>query len=153
MTHPLTLTLCPRQFQINAPGRSHRAYVTSWEDSWDSQLSNGGFRLKIGQLLKESWVFLWKGSFPGLWNYEGVRLLRRIRYITWNGKLFDCLFWFLFQTCLTLPQSVGFVGGKPNHAHYFIGFVGKRAIGGSHFFVRPHQCCFAFDNNNWLIDH
>ncbi len=28
-------------------------YVTSWMDSWDPQLSNGGFGLKIGQLLRE----------------------------------------------------------------------------------------------------
>lgn len=25
----------------------------------------------------------------------------------------------------TLKQSVGMIGGKPNHAHYFIGFNGK----------------------------
>jgi len=24
----------------------------------------------------------------------------------------------------TLKQSIGMVGGKPNHAHYFIGFNG-----------------------------
>ena len=31
----------------------------------------------------------------------------------------------LLQKCLSLQQSVGIIGGKPNHAHWFIGFVGE----------------------------
>ena len=29
------------------------------------------------------------------------------------------------QACFTFRQSVGVIGGKPNHAYYFIGFYGK----------------------------
>ena len=29
------------------------------------------------------------------------------------------------KSCLCLRESVGIIGGKPNHAYYFIGFIGK----------------------------
>lgn len=29
------------------------------------------------------------------------------------------------QRCFTMPQSLGVIGGKPNSAHYFIGYVGE----------------------------
>ena len=35
---------------------------------------------------------------------------------------------FLFQKCLSFKQSVGMIGGKPNHAHWFIGYVGKNCV-------------------------
>ncbi|KAI1882714.1 hypothetical protein AGOR_G00237760 [Albula goreensis] len=35
--------------------------------------------------------------------------------------------------CFTLPQSLGVIGGKPNSAHYFIGFVGEELI-----YLDPH---------------
>ncbi len=28
-----------------------------------------------------------------------------------------------FQLCFRLPQTLGCIGGKPNHAHYFIGYL------------------------------
>lgn len=31
----------------------------------------------------------------------------------------------LFQHCFMMPQSLGVIGGKPNSAHYFIGYVGE----------------------------
>lgn len=29
------------------------------------------------------------------------------------------------QHCFMMPQSLGVIGGKPNSAHYFIGYVGE----------------------------
>jgi len=32
------------------------------------------------------------------------------------------------QQCFMLPQSLGVIGGKPNSAHYFIGYVGMSGL-------------------------
>lgn len=42
-------------------------------------------------------------------------------------EMFNNIFLLLFfeQACFTFRQSVGVIGGKPNHAYYFIGFYGK----------------------------
>ncbi|KAG7456610.1 hypothetical protein MATL_G00237570 [Megalops atlanticus] len=37
------------------------------------------------------------------------------------------------KSCFMLPQSLGVIGGKPNSAHYFIGFVGQELI-----YLDPH---------------
>uniref|UniRef100_A0A673ZEK6 Cysteine protease n=1 Tax=Salmo trutta TaxID=8032 RepID=A0A673ZEK6_SALTR len=37
------------------------------------------------------------------------------------------------KQCFQLPQSLGVIGGKPNHAHYFIGYVGEELI-----YLDPH---------------
>lgn len=37
------------------------------------------------------------------------------------------------KQCFMLPQSLGVIGGKPNSAHYFIGFVGEELI-----YLDPH---------------
>ncbi|MBO8695554.1 cysteine protease ATG4, partial [Staphylococcus aureus] len=37
------------------------------------------------------------------------------------------------KMCFTFPQSLGVIGGRPNHALYFIGFVGTDVI-----FLDPH---------------
>ncbi|XP_050528847.1 cysteine protease ATG4B-like [Daktulosphaira vitifoliae] len=37
------------------------------------------------------------------------------------------------KMCFTFPQSLGIIGGRPNHALYFIGFVGNDVI-----FLDPH---------------
>ena len=31
----------------------------------------------------------------------------------------------VLQCCFMMPQSLGVIGGKPNSAHYFIGYVGE----------------------------
>lgn len=37
------------------------------------------------------------------------------------------------KMCLTLKQSIGIIGGKPNHAHYFIGYIGDELV-----YLDPH---------------
>ncbi|KAK2858083.1 hypothetical protein Q7C36_006002 [Tachysurus vachellii] len=37
------------------------------------------------------------------------------------------------KQCFMMPQSLGVIGGKPNSAHYFIGFVGEELI-----YLDPH---------------
>jgi len=44
------------------------------------------------------------------------------------------------KACLSMKQSVGMIGGTPNHAHYFVGHVGE-----SLFFLDPHTTQAAVD--------
>lgn len=37
------------------------------------------------------------------------------------------------KQCFMMPQSLGVIGGKPNSAHYFIGFVGEELV-----YLDPH---------------
>ncbi|GFN96165.1 cysteine protease [Plakobranchus ocellatus] len=45
-----------------------------------------------------------------------------------NPIYFDSL-----RKCFAMKQSIGIIGGKPNHAHWFIGYVGKELI-----YLDPH---------------
>lgn len=45
------------------------------------------------------------------------------------------------KTCFMLPQSVGAIGGRPNHALYFIGIVGEEII-----YLDPHTTQPSGDN-------
>lgn len=47
---------------------------------------------------------------------------------------FPLLCFILFhQACFKFRHSVGAIGGKPNHAYYFIGFYGKYMVLEGHF--------------------
>uniref|UniRef100_A0A8C2GQC9 Cysteine protease n=1 Tax=Cyprinus carpio TaxID=7962 RepID=A0A8C2GQC9_CYPCA len=46
------------------------------------------------------------------------------------------------KQCFMMPQSLGVIGGKPNSAHYFIGFVGHELI-----YLDPHTTQPAVDPN------
>ncbi|KAK3853654.1 hypothetical protein Pcinc_039814 [Petrolisthes cinctipes] len=37
------------------------------------------------------------------------------------------------KKCFKMPQSLGLIGGKPNHASYFVGFVGEEVV-----YLDPH---------------
>ncbi|KAI8515222.1 Cysteine protease atg4a [Branchiostoma belcheri] len=59
-----------------------------------------------------------------------------------NPVYVDCL-----KACFTLRQTLGMIGGKPNHAHYFIGYVGNSLV-----YLDPHTtqpavellfCCYS----------
>lgn len=46
------------------------------------------------------------------------------------------------KAMFTLKQSLGVIGGKPNHAHYFIGFNGERLL-----YLDPHTTQPCIDSN------
>ncbi|XP_007502499.1 cysteine protease ATG4B isoform X1 [Monodelphis domestica] len=45
--------------------------------------------------------------------------------------------------CFMMPQSLGVIGGKPNSAHYFIGYVGEELI-----YLDPHTTQAAVELSN-----
>ncbi|KAK2538705.1 Atg4b [Columba livia] len=45
--------------------------------------------------------------------------------------------------CFMMPQSLGVIGGKPNSAHYFIGYVGEELI-----YLDPHTTQPAVEHND-----
>ncbi|XP_030071722.1 cysteine protease ATG4B isoform X2 [Microcaecilia unicolor] len=47
------------------------------------------------------------------------------------------------KQCFMLPQSLGVIGGKPNSAHYFIGYVGEELI-----YLDPHTTQPAVEPSN-----
>ncbi|XP_033637563.1 cysteine protease ATG4B-like isoform X2 [Asterias rubens] len=48
------------------------------------------------------------------------------------------------KRCFTLTQSLGVIGGKPNHAHYFIGFVGDELV-----YLDPHTTQPSTSTDKW----
>ncbi|KAL7979975.1 hypothetical protein Chor_004444 [Crotalus horridus] len=55
-----------------------------------------------------------------------------------------------FKECFKMPQSLGALGGKPNNAYYFIGFLGNELI-----YLDPHttQVFVDSDENGAVDDH
>ncbi|XP_060612197.2 cysteine protease ATG4A isoform X1 [Anolis sagrei] len=54
-----------------------------------------------------------------------------------------------FKECFKMPQSLGALGGKPNNAYYFIGFLGNELI-----YLDPHttQLFVDFEENGTVDD-
>nr|XP_044996436.1 cysteine protease ATG4A isoform X1 [Jaculus jaculus] len=53
-----------------------------------------------------------------------------------------------FKECFKMPQSLGALGGKPNNAYYFIGFLGDELI-----FLDPHTTqTFVDTEDNGMVD-
>ncbi|GAB5584811.1 cysteine protease ATG4A [Prionailurus iriomotensis] len=53
-----------------------------------------------------------------------------------------------FKECFKMPQSLGALGGKPNNAYYFIGFLGDELI-----FLDPHTTqTFVNTEENGTVD-
>lgn len=51
------------------------------------------------------------------------------------------------RKCFTFKQSIGIIGGKPNHAHWFIGYVGKELI-----YLDPHTTQNVVDLDSRSMD-
>lgn len=47
------------------------------------------------------------------------------------------------KKCLSFKQNVGMIGGKPNHAHWFIGYVGEELV-----YLDPHTTQLNVDFSN-----
>ncbi|XP_068524610.1 cysteine protease ATG4A-like [Anas acuta] len=53
-----------------------------------------------------------------------------------------------FKECFKMPQSLGALGGKPNNAYYFIGFLGNELI-----YLDPHTTqSFVDSEENGTVD-
>ncbi|XP_019395978.1 PREDICTED: cysteine protease ATG4A isoform X1 [Crocodylus porosus] len=53
-----------------------------------------------------------------------------------------------FKECFKMPQSLGALGGKPNNAYYFIGFLGNELI-----YLDPHTTqIFVDSEENGMVD-
>lgn len=60
-----------------------------------------------------------------LTKYKGTRMTSEVYSAQLGWDKPSCLF---LQQCFMLPQSLGVIGGKPNSAHYFIGYVGMSSF-------------------------
>ncbi|XP_060064058.1 cysteine protease ATG4B-like [Ylistrum balloti] len=65
---------------------------------------------------------------PGHWKPLLLVIPLRLGLTDINSVYIDSL-----KRCFTFRQSVGIIGGRPNHAHWFVGFVGDKLV-----FLDPH---------------
>lgn len=86
--------------------------------------------------------------------HTSLKTTRHTVYTTYNVCLFfqihidheSAIKYFVFspQKCFMLPQSLGVIGGKPNSAHYFIGYVGVS-------FLQKRSTILAVHVHTWNI--
>nr|KAF6336166.1 autophagy related 4B cysteine peptidase [Myotis myotis] len=65
---------------------------------------------------------------PSLWRPLVLLIPLRLGLTDINEAYVETL-----KGCFMMPQSLGVIGGKPNSAHYFIGYVGEELI-----YLDPH---------------
>ncbi|KAM9248862.1 cysteine protease ATG4B isoform 1-T1 [Dugong dugon] len=65
---------------------------------------------------------------PSLWRPLVLLIPLRLGLTDINAAYVETL-----KHCFRMPQSLGVIGGKPNSAHYFIGYVGEELI-----YLDPH---------------
>lgn len=65
---------------------------------------------------------------PSLWRPLVLLIPLRLGLTDINEAYVETL-----KRCFMMPQSLGVIGGKPNSAHYFIGYVGEELI-----YLDPH---------------
>uniref|UniRef100_A0A8C3YIT8 Cysteine protease n=1 Tax=Catagonus wagneri TaxID=51154 RepID=A0A8C3YIT8_9CETA len=68
------------------------------------------------------------GSRPAPWRPLVLLIPLRLGLTDINAAYTETL-----KRCFMMPQSLGVIGGKPNSAHYFIGYVGEELI-----YLDPH---------------
>uniref|UniRef100_A0AAY5E9I9 Cysteine protease n=1 Tax=Electrophorus electricus TaxID=8005 RepID=A0AAY5E9I9_ELEEL len=72
-------------------------------------------------------------------------------YVKFNHHM-ECISsdsdYFLFKECFKMPQSCGVLGGKPNLAYYFIGFIDDELI-----YLDPHTTQLAVDSETGTPVH
>lgn len=72
---------------------------------------------------------------PSLWRPLVLLIPLRLGLTDINEAYVETL-----KHCFMMPQSLGVIGGKPNSAHYFIGYVGEELI-----YLDPHTTQPAVD--------
>ncbi|XP_033760157.1 cysteine protease ATG4B-like [Pecten maximus] len=65
---------------------------------------------------------------PGSWKPLLLVIPLRLGLTDINSVYIDSL-----KRCFTFKQSVGIIGGRPNHAHWFVGYLGDKLV-----FLDPH---------------
>ncbi|XP_041347603.1 cysteine protease ATG4B-like [Gigantopelta aegis] len=78
-----------------------------------------------------------KSIDPSVWKPLLLIIPLRLGLTDINPVYFDSL-----KACLSVKQSVGIIGGKPNHAHWFIGHLGEELV-----YLDPHTTQLTVDLN------
>ncbi|XP_078004038.1 cysteine protease ATG4A isoform X2 [Phascolarctos cinereus] len=97
--------------------------------------------------LSSSWNGLgWNTSCPG--HTSGWRPLLLIVPLRLGINQINPVYVDAFKECFKMPQSLGALGGKPNSAYYFIGFLGDELI-----YLDPHTTqTFVDSEENGTVD-